>query len=92
MFFGDKFDKILILTNPITWFCFIVVVILGGGQWIIKHSQINNLFFIWFGLKNQSKENLKGIIKWSTKMQKGKGSKWGKYVHKLAVRRANELL
>ena len=92
MFFGDKFDKILILTNPITWCCFIVVVILGGGQWILKRSQANNLFFIWFSLKNKSSEDLKGIIQWSEKMQERKGDKWGKYIHRLAIRRAKELL
>ena len=86
------FDKILILTNPITYVFFVIFVIFWVCDLVIQKSQFKNLFLYFFKIKNLNKDGLKKLVKICEIKLNNKPNKWDKFVISLNYKKAKQLL
>lgn len=79
------------MTNPITLviLLFVGIWILIGKFWMV--TLLGNLWYVWFGIKNETHKELGVLIGFAEIVQDGHGSKWRKYVFRLGMKKAKRL-
>ena len=92
MIISYKIDKILILTNPITWVCFIVALIFSFISLLMKKTRLDSYVFLWYRMPRLNKKELKIVIKHSEKTIESDTTNYNKWIHRLALNKANKLL
>lgn len=89
MIISYKIDRILIITNPITWACFVVALIFRFFSLLMKKTRLDSYVFLWYRIPRLNKEELKTVILHCKKAIESDTTNYNKWIHRLALKKSN---